>query len=44
MLTTNQCCALKRTNHDKSPEKGYFLCHAKDGDISREFVEVKASL
>ena len=27
-LTTNRCCALKRGNHDKTVEKGYFLCTA----------------
>jgi 3',5'-cyclic AMP phosphodiesterase CpdA len=43
-ITTSRCCALKRNNHDKSLEKGYLLCHAKDGKISREFVEVKGAL
>lgn len=41
VLTTNRCCALKRTNHDGSKEKGYFLCEAKDGQITRRFVEYK---
>jgi hypothetical protein len=41
MLTTNRCCALKRTNHDGTKEKGYFLCSIKDGTIQREFVECK---
>ncbi len=40
-LTTNRCCALIRGNHDGTKEKGYFLCTAKDGKISREFVEFK---
>lgn len=40
-ITTSVCCALKRGNHDGSKEKGYFLCRAKEGKISREFVEVK---
>lgn len=39
-VTTNRCCALKRSNHDKTKEKGYFLCTAKDGTITREFIEV----
>jgi 3',5'-cyclic AMP phosphodiesterase CpdA len=39
-VTTNRCCALKRSNHDKTKEKGYFLCTAKDGEITREFIEV----
>jgi hypothetical protein len=40
-LTTNRCCALKRTNHDGTKEKGYFVCTASEGRISREFVEFK---
>jgi hypothetical protein len=40
-LTTNRCCAISRENHDGTPEKGYFLCTAKDGKVTREFVEVK---
>jgi calcineurin-like phosphoesterase family protein len=39
-VTTRRCCALKRANHDRSPEKGYCVCHVKDGRITREFVEV----
>lgn len=41
-LTTNKCCSFSRANHDKTPEKGYFLCQTKDGQVTREFVEVKA--
>jgi len=40
-LTTNRCCSVSRGNHDGSTEKGYFLCTARDGQIQREFVEVK---
>ncbi len=40
-LTTNRCCAISRNNHDGSTEKGYFLCTAADGQIHREFIEVK---
>ena len=40
-LTTNRCCALKRANHDQTTEKGYFLCEARDGMISRSFVEFR---
>jgi predicted MPP superfamily phosphohydrolase len=39
-LTTNKCCALQRGNHDGTKEKGYFICHAKDGKLTRTFVEV----
>lgn len=40
-LTTNRCCAISRNNHDGTPEKGYFLCTASEGEIRRQFVEVK---
>jgi 3',5'-cyclic AMP phosphodiesterase CpdA len=42
-ITTNRCCSYRRQNHDGSKEKGYFLCHAKDGKVQRTFVEVKLS-
>jgi hypothetical protein len=41
-LTTNRCCSFSRQNHDGSREKGYFLCQARDGKVTREFVEHKA--
>jgi hypothetical protein len=41
VLTTNRCCAISRGNHDGTNEKGYFLCAASQGRITREFVEVK---
>lgn len=40
-LTTDKCCAISRDNHDGTPEKGYFLCAARGGRITRTFVEVK---
>lgn len=40
-LVTNRCCAISRANHDKTKEKGYFFCEAKDGSINRTFVEVQ---
>jgi predicted MPP superfamily phosphohydrolase len=40
-LTTNRCCSFSRNNHDGSKEKGYFLCEAKDNEITRQFVEFK---
>lgn len=39
-LTTSPCCALKRKNHDNTPQKGYHVYHVKDGSIKRQFVEV----
>ena len=41
VVQTNRCCSHRVPNHDGTPEKGYFLCHAKDGKVAREFVEVK---
>lgn len=40
ILTTNRCCAISRANHDGTPEKGYFLCTAREGQIQRRFIEV----
>ena len=40
-LTTNRCCSHSRNNHDGTKEKGYFLCHAKDGKIERKFIEAQ---
>ncbi len=39
-LVTNRCCSVSRANHDGSKERGYFLCEARDGAITRTFVEV----
>jgi predicted MPP superfamily phosphohydrolase len=38
-LTTNRCFSHSRTNHDGDKKKGYFLCQAKEGRITRTFVE-----
>ena len=43
-ITTNRCCSFRRGNHDKSREKGFFLCRALPGRIERRFVEVPQSL
>lgn len=40
IATTNRCCALKRGNHDGTKEKGYFLCEARNGKVTREFVQL----
>lgn len=39
-LTTNRCCSAWRANHDLSKEKGWFTCEAKDGKITRTFIEI----
>jgi len=41
VFTTNKCCSIARGNHDRTAERGYFLCHAREGRIEREFIEVK---
>jgi hypothetical protein len=40
-ITTNRCCSSWCPNHDGSPDKGYFLCHAKNGTITRTAVGLK---
>ena len=40
VLTTDRCCALKRSNHDGTTEKGYFLCEAGPAGLRRTFVPV----
>jgi calcineurin-like phosphoesterase family protein len=40
IFVTNKCCSISRGNHDKTTEKGYFLCTAKEGTVERSFVEV----
>lgn len=40
-LTTDRCCARVRNNHDGTKEKGWFLCQASGGCLSRQFVEFR---
>jgi hypothetical protein len=40
-IKTNRCCSLKKTNHDGTKEKGYFLCTAREGKVAPTFVEMK---
>lgn len=42
ILLTGRCCSLKAMNHDKTKEKGYVICRAKDGQVAYEFVEAPA--
>ena len=37
-ITTNRCCSRVRHNHDGSPLKGWFVCEAREGRITRRFV------
>ncbi|MDB5320116.1 MAG: metallophosphoesterase [Phycisphaerales bacterium] len=43
-VTTNTCCSFHRQNHDFDPRKGYFLCTAKDGKVSREYIQVNSPM
>lgn len=40
-LTTGKCCSFARKNHDRSLEKGFFVCSASEGKVGRVFVELK---
>ena len=39
VLTTDRCCSRIRDNHDGTKEKGWFLCQAARGKVSRIFIE-----
>jgi 3',5'-cyclic AMP phosphodiesterase CpdA len=39
IITTDRCCSRVRFNHDGSPQKGWFVCQAANGEIKRQFVE-----
>ena len=43
VLLTNRCCSISTGNHDGTTEKGYFLCDAKDGQTTRQFVQVETT-
>jgi predicted MPP superfamily phosphohydrolase len=38
-LTTDRCCSRVRNNHDGTTEKGWFVCQALGGGVTRQFVE-----
>lgn len=40
IFTTNRCCALKRNNHDRTTEKGFFVCDTDGQHVLRSFVQV----
>jgi 3',5'-cyclic AMP phosphodiesterase CpdA len=37
---THRCCAITQVNHDKTKQKGYLLCEARNGEVTFTFVEV----
>jgi calcineurin-like phosphoesterase family protein len=44
MISTNRCCSRYRKNHDDSPLKGWYVCEARQGQVSRRFVSAPAEL
>lgn len=36
--TTDRCCSRYRSNHDGSRKKGWFVCRASQGRVTRRFV------
>jgi len=41
LFTVNNCCATTRGNVTHDPVRGYRLFHAKDGELTTEFVTVR---
>ena len=39
-IVTDRCCSRLRENRDGSKEKGYFLCRADGGAVTRSFIPV----
>jgi len=39
-IVTDRCCSRLRENRDGSKEKGYFLCRASSGKITKSFISV----
>ncbi len=44
VLTTDRCCSRIRGNHDGTTEKGWFVCTAAGGEVSRRFVQFQPSV
>ncbi len=44
LITTDRCCSRVRNNHDGTKEKGWFVCTAKDGHVTRRFVQIPEEL
>jgi 3',5'-cyclic AMP phosphodiesterase CpdA len=39
-IVTDRCCSRLRENRDGSKEKGYFLCRAESGGVTKRFIPV----
>lgn len=44
IVSTNRCCSRYRKNHDESPLKGWYVCQARQGQVSRRFVSAPPEL
>ncbi|MBN8456387.1 MAG: metallophosphoesterase [Verrucomicrobia bacterium] len=44
VVSTNRCCSRYRGNHDGSRDKGWYVCEAAQGKISRRFVAAPPDL
>jgi 3',5'-cyclic AMP phosphodiesterase CpdA len=43
-ITTGRCCSRYRSNYDGSRLKGWFVCRAENGQVSRRFVAAPEEL
>lgn len=43
-ISTNRCCSRFRGNHDGSKEKGWYVCEAGQGKVTRRYVTAPADL
>ena len=43
-ITTDRCCSRFRNNYDGSKHKGWFVCRAENGQITRRFVSAPEEL
>lgn len=44
IISTDRCCSRHRGNHDGSKTKGWFVCEARQGHITRRFVAAPEEL
>jgi hypothetical protein len=44
IVSTNRCCSRSRSNYDHSPLKGWYVCQARQGLLTRRFVAAPAGL
>lgn len=44
IISTNRCCSRFRGNHDGSKEKGWYVCEAGQGKVTRRYVAAPKEL